>query len=173
VNLKPNPVFLCKEFDYSTGKRNFEGFNIEGMKHRLGPGLEEDALLCPVRALRWYLDRTKHLRGNKTRLFISYKAGHKTDICLNTISSWIKETVKMAYKDCPEGTMKILKVSAHEVRALAASTAFYGNIALSEVLKAARWTNQTTFTSFYLRDVSVDLEGLSSLGPIMVAQQVV
>ncbi len=72
ITLAPNPKFINKNFDYSTGKRNFQGFTIEAMKHRLGPGLEEEALLCPVRALRWYLHKTKDLRGNRTRLFISY-----------------------------------------------------------------------------------------------------
>ena len=50
--------------------------------------------------------------------------------------------------------MKVLKVKGHEVRALAASTTFYGNSTMEEVLKAARWAQQTTFITYYVRDVS-------------------
>ena len=41
---------------------------------------KEDRTLCPVRALRYYLDRTKDLRGSRSLLFISFKKGHTSDI---------------------------------------------------------------------------------------------
>jgi integrase len=66
VTLAPHP-----SSSRSTGSRNFEGFQIEALKHRLGSGLEQEALLCPVRALKYYLDRTKPLRGDNTQLFVS------------------------------------------------------------------------------------------------------
>ena len=34
---------------------------------------KEDRTLCPVLALRYYLDRTKDLRGSQSHLFISFK----------------------------------------------------------------------------------------------------
>jgi integrase len=172
VTLSPHPKFLPKNFNYTTGGRNFEGFQIEALKHRLGPGLEQEASLCPVRALRFYLDRTKPLRGDNTQLFISMVGEKKTPVCKNTIASWVKNTVLEAYRTAPGKDMENLKVSSHEVRALATSTAFYSNVAMEEVLKAARWANQSTFTTFYLRDVAEDLEGIKRLGPINVAQSV-
>ena len=169
VKLAPNPKFLAKNFDYATGNRNFEGFVIESLKHRLGPGLEQDALLCPVRALRYYLHRTENKRKETTQLFIAIN-GSKP-VCKNTISSWLKQTVKMAYQDCDEEVLKKLNIKAHEVRAIATSTAFYGNTAMSDLLKAVRWAAQTTFTTYYLRDVAQDLSGIYSLGPVIVAQK--
>ncbi len=53
-----------------------------------------------------------------------------------------------------------MKVSSHEVRALATSTAFYGNTAMTEIMKAARWAQSTSFTTFYLRDVAQNMEGI-------------
>ncbi len=47
-------------------------FTIETMKHILGPGLEEEALLCPVRVLRWYLDKTKDLPEMKKNTTIHF-----------------------------------------------------------------------------------------------------
>ncbi len=51
VTLTPNPRFVAKNYNYKAGKNNFQGFEIEALKHRLGPGLEEEISLCPVRAL--------------------------------------------------------------------------------------------------------------------------
>ena len=41
---------------------------------------KEDRTLCPVRALRYYLDRTKDPRGSQSLLFISFNKGHTSDI---------------------------------------------------------------------------------------------
>ena len=51
---------------------------------------KEDRTLCLVRALRYYLDRTKDLRGSQLLLFISFKKGHTSDIRPATLSSWLK-----------------------------------------------------------------------------------
>ena len=53
---------------------------------------------CPVRALRYYLDRTSDLRQNKELVFVSFKKGFGKDISPATISSWIKQTVILCYE---------------------------------------------------------------------------
>ena len=45
--------------------------------------------LCPVRAMRYYLDQTKDLRGSCSLLFISFRKGHTSDIRPATLSSWL------------------------------------------------------------------------------------
>ena len=55
-----------------------------------------DRLLCPVRALKFYLKMTSSYRQNRTRLFLPIK-GNK-DISKDTISRWISYTVKLAYR---------------------------------------------------------------------------
>jgi integrase len=172
VMLRPNPIFVAKNYDYSSGQRNFEGFQLEALKHRLGPGLEEEVKLCPVRALKYYLKRTEKLRGQERQLFISIKPGNKKKgVGKNTMASWVKQAILKAYENCSPEILRKMKISSHEVRALATSTAFYGNTALKEILKSARWSQQTTFTSFYLRDVSQDMQEVYRLGPLLVAQQ--
>ena len=59
----------------------------------LDKSLKGDRSLCPVRALRYYLDRTSDLRQNKELVFVSFKKGFDKDISPATISSWIKQTV--------------------------------------------------------------------------------
>ena len=173
VHLTPNPKFLAKNYNYSSGKNNFEGFSIEALKHRLGPGLDDEYTLCPVRALRYYLDRTASQRGDTTQLFISLNKKAERSVSKNTIASWVKTTILSAYKNFPEDKLASLKVSSHEIRALAVSTAFYANTAVDDILKACRWAHQNTFTSFYLRDVTNDLEGIFRLGPVVAAQKVI
>ena len=55
---------------------------------------KEDRTLCLVRALRYYLDRTKDLRGCRSLLFNAFKKGHTSDIRPTTLSSWLKQTKK-------------------------------------------------------------------------------
>ena len=49
---------------------------------------KQDRSLWPVRALSYYLNRTKDLRGDRSLLFISFKKGHSTDmlLCLDGLS---------------------------------------------------------------------------------------
>ena len=83
-------------------------------------------LLCPVRALRCYLDRTKDSRGARQLLFISFKMIHIKDIQCSTILSWLKNTIKFGYSKVENADMDLSGVKAHDVRAFAASKTFYG-----------------------------------------------
>ena len=128
-------------------------------------------LLCPVRAVKIYLKRTKSIRGNRTRLFIPTKGNH--DINKSTISSWVKFTIKKAYKSISNRHIPLFKPRAHELRALSASWAYFNFIPLDEVIKAAVWSSSSTFAKFYLRDFQVQQANLRDLGSLVVAQKVV
>ena len=52
--------------------------------------------------------------------------GHIKDIQCSTILSWIKNTIKFCYSKVENADMDLLGVKAHDVRAFAASKAFYG-----------------------------------------------
>ena len=43
-----------------------------------------------------------------------------------------------------------MKISAHEVRALSSSWAYWNSVALEDVVRAAYWRTNSTFSSFYL-----------------------
>ena len=130
-----------------------------------------DRLLCPVRALKFYLKMTRSYRQNRTRLFLPIK-GNK-DISKDTILRWISYTVKLAYRKLTKRDISFLKIKAHEVRALSFSWAFFNKVPLNDILQAAVWNSSSTFAKFYLRDMSQQAENLQSLGPIVVAQKVV
>ena len=172
VKLAPHPKFLAKNFDYSQGGRNFEGFIIKALDSPANSTSPRDVALCPVRALRAYLDKTAPLRGDTTQLFISLVRKSPGPVRKNTVASWLRQTVLLAYQDWKPGAANDLRVSSHEVRAIATSTAFFHNVAMKDLLRTARWRHQSTFTSFYLRDVAEELDGLKGLGPIMVAQNI-
>ena len=128
-------------------------------------------LLCPIRAIKVYLKRTKNLRKNRNRLFIPTRGDH--GINKSTISKWVKYTIKHAYKAISNNQIKLLKIRAHELRALSASWAYLNFIPLDEIIKAAVWSNSSIFASHYLRDFSSQTSNLNDIGPVVVAQKVV
>ena len=98
--------------------------------------LSEDRSLCPVRALRYYLDKTKDLRQGKDLVFVSFRKDFHKDIVPVTISSWIKQTVLLCYQLSDQTAQDLHQVRAHDVRAFAASQAFQGGISLDQILSA-------------------------------------
>ena len=132
---------------------------------------DPDRLLCPVRALKFYCKATSTLRGSRTRLFLPVVGSG--DISAATISRWIKATIKFAYSKISPGDLNEFQVRAHELRALSSSWAFFNHAPLEEVLSAAFWRSATTFSSFYLRSFSSEVNNLHSLGPLVAAQRVV
>jgi hypothetical protein len=55
--------------------------------------------LCPVRALRFYVDWTKDpvFRRGRKRLFVSIVEGFEREIRLATVARWIVSTIQLAY----------------------------------------------------------------------------
>ena len=134
---------------------------------------KEDWTLCPVRALRYYLDRTKDLRGSRSLLFISFKKGHTSDIRPSTLSSWLKQTILLCYKQADQQALDFVQVKAHDIRAFAASKAFYGGVSVDQIMQACHWKAHNTFTNFYLKDLTwSDNDRNMYLGPVVAAQQV-
>ena len=50
--------------------------------------------------------------------------------------------------------MVLLGVKAHDVRAFAASKAFYGGVSMDQIMQACHWKSHNTFTRFYLKDLA-------------------
>ena len=137
----------------------------------------EERTLCPVRALNYYVARSKGVRSKAKakKLFVAYAPKHEGDISAKTISKWIKKAVIQAYEVASkcETSLKLHQIRSHEVRALSASLASLGDISVDKILSAASWKSHNTFTSFYLRDLAVEQEGLIKLGPLVASQSVV
>ena len=172
VSLSPSPCFLSKNQLAREGPESVAPVVIPALAPTLDSSLKEDRSLCPVRALRYYLDKTKDLRNSKELVFVSFKKNFDKDISPSTISSWIKQTVILCYQLSDQKALTLHQVKAHDVRAFAASKAFQGGVSLDQILSACHWKSHNTFTQFYLKDVAWADSEVYHLGPIVAAQQV-
>ena len=172
VFLYPSPSFLSKNQLAKEGPDSVAPVVIPALAPSLDRSLKGDRSLCPVRALRYYLDRTADLRQNKELVFVSFKKGFDKDISPAAISSWIKQTVVLCYELSDQEALTLHQVKAHDVRAFGASKAFQSGISLDQILSACHWKSHNTFTQFYLKDVAWADSELFHLGPVVAAQQV-
>ena len=140
VSLYPSPSFLSKNQLAKEGPDSVAPVVIPALAPSLDRSLKGDRSLCPVRALRYDLDRTADLRQNKELVFVSFKKGFDKDISPATISSWIKQTVVLCYELSDQEALTLHQVKAHDVRAFAASKAFQSGISLDQILSACHWT---------------------------------
>ena len=161
--------FVAKTQDPSSLAPRFEGFSVPALtnarKNRNG------RLLCPVRAVKVYLDRTAPHRPRCERLFVT--AGRsKKEISKTTVSFWLRKTISRAYE--LSGTaLPVPAPRARETRGIAPSILFRKNFAVDRVLKAGTWRRHTTFTRHYLRDIAHKSLDTFHLGPVVAAQSVV
>jgi len=169
VYLSLDPAFVAKTQVPGRANTAPKPIEIPALTQVLDQG-EEDLLLCPVRALKRYLRITRKVRPECSRLFVSSHKKVKKPISKNTISYWIRNVISDAYKRSHERDAEEVKVKAHEVRAIATSLLFKKNSSLTDVMEAASWRSQTTFSSFYLRDVTHKSLDLHTLGPVVAAQ---
>ena len=96
-----------------------------------------------------------------------------SDISPVHISTWIKKLVQDAHEHAGVEYLHLDKVSAHDVQKFSASWAAFNDAPFDEIMQAAYWKNQTTFTSFYLKAMATQAEGLFALGQIVAAQTVI
>ena len=69
--------------------------------------------------------------------------------------------------------MDLVQVKAHDIRALAASKAFYGGVSVDQIMQACHWKAHNMFTNFYLKDLTwADNDNNLYLGLVVTAQQV-
>ncbi len=118
------------------------------------PPSEEDrelSLLCPVRALKIYFERSASFRRTE-QLFVSFgnrAKGHP--VTKQRLSMWIVDSVMLAYSSlglqCPIG------VRAHSTRGIASSWAWSSGVSITEICAAAGWASPSTFARFYNLDI--------------------
>ena len=147
IRLFPKLEFLAK--NQRANKAWSSWFIPDFKKHS---NKAKDLVLCPCRCLKAYLEKTKSLRGDKEELFITYQEGKNNPASKSTIARWIVSTIKQAYESCGETYPG--NPSAHDTRRLAVSWALFNGASIKEILKAAHWSQEDSFTKFYLKDVS-------------------
>jgi hypothetical protein len=131
--------------------------------------MSDDKKLCPIRALRYYLQRTSQHRRTTKKLFVSTLAPFQ-GISASTLSKWITNTVRICYAHATGGNRALAQIRAHDLRGFATTWAFKNSVPLLEVMKVGTWKKHTTFTDFYLKDLTSLQNGLRSLGTLSVAQ---
>ena len=172
VSLSPSPSFISKNHLAKEGPACVAPVIIPALAPSLDKSLKEDRSLCPVRALRYYLDKTKDLRSGKELVFVSFRKSFQKDIVPATVSSWIKQAIVLCYQMSDQQAQQLHQVRAHDVRAFAASKAFQGGVPLDQILAACHWKSHNTFTQFYLKDLAWADSDVYHLGPVVAAQQI-
>ena len=95
VVLRANPAFLPKvvNVDYMSREIDLHAF----LPFESDVSIPNLSTLCPVRAVKLYLQRTQHLRKDNN-LFCSYAVNHTGfKVTSQTVSRWIRDTICYAY----------------------------------------------------------------------------
>jgi integrase len=167
VTIVPDPSFIAKT--QLVGRQPvLDSVEVKSLSNFLGDDMGGDLTLCPVRALKMYLVRTRDIRKERTKLFISFKQGYSAEIHANTISSWLKKVIIMTHEESTDKDHRILGIKAHQVRGVAASWANLNNISMDDIMTNCSWKNHNTFTSYYLKDLALIRDDMHHLGPVMV-----
>ena len=111
--------------------------------HFFFPSLPENPTLCPVMTLKAYEDRTKPIRDNEPRLFISFIKPYKA-VTSSSVARWLKAVLTAAGIDTAI-------FSAHSTRGASSSAAAKVGITTNDILKAADWSSESVFQKFYYK----------------------
>lgn len=111
------------------------------------PFFNDNPEVCAASALLCYIDRTKELRKDNKKLFISFKKPHKS-VSTQTLSRWVKIVLKNSGIDTA-------KFSAHSTRHAAVSAANRKGVQLDVIRNSAGWSRSSeVFARFYNRPLS-------------------
>ena len=153
VWLKPNPAFRTKNLVVPDLPVELKAFR---------PADRTLHGLCPVRALRLYVQKTTVPRRS-SQLFVSYAPGKgHSAVTSSSLSRWVVEAITMAYASA--GVQAPAALRAHSTRGIATSWAVTRGVPVQEVCMAANWSSQSTFMAFYNLDVSASTLAHSVLG---------
>ena len=111
--------------------------------------MEEETLLCPVRAMRFYLHQTKSILPSPSNLFVSPRRRQRA-ITKNVISFFLRETISGAGA-VREGEHQYLR--AHSIRVVSTSLSFNKSWSVKQVLSAVTWRSNSVFASFYMKKI--------------------
>jgi hypothetical protein len=109
--------------------------------------IREDIFWCPVRAVRYYLDRTSGLRGKADQMFLTH-ASPNGPASKSTIARWIVSVILDA-----QAIESQFRPKAHSVRSIASSWAFHKGVSIQEICDQVSWKAQTTFSAVYYRNI--------------------
>ena len=164
VALFPSSDFIAKNQLARQGSQSVYPVIIPDLLPIVDRQFKEDRTLCPVRALRFYLGRTMDLRGPRSFLFISFLKGHTSDIRPATLSSWLKQTILLYYKQADQQALDLVQVKRMT----------FGPSWLLRLLRASISLESSLYIyQFYPKDLTwSDNDNNMYLGPVVAAHQV-
>ncbi len=151
ATLRPRPGYVPKvpTTPFRDQVVNLQALPLEEAKPAL-------ALLCAVRALRHYTDRTQSFRTSE-QLFVCYGGQQKGKaVSKQRMAHWIVDAITLAYE--AQGVPCPLRLRAHSTRGVASSWALVRGALLADICRAAGWATPNTFARFY----SLRVEPVSS-----------
>ncbi len=114
------------------------------------------ALLCPVRALQQYEDRTQSFRTSE-QFFVCYGGQQKGKaVSKQRMAHWIVDAITLAYE--VQGAPYRLRLHAHSTRGVASSLVLARGTSLADICRAVGWATPKTFPRLY----SLRVESVSS-----------
>ncbi|XP_059199216.1 uncharacterized protein LOC131979287 [Centropristis striata] len=144
MTLRPNPVFVPKVVGSCSP--------IDLVAFAASSGELRSHALCPVRAVRTYVDRTGGFRRSD-QLFVSWASPHRgKPITKQRLSHWVVEAIALAYAG--QGLQPPVGLRAHSTRGVATSWALFRGVSVQDICAAASWSSPLTFVRFYMLDVS-------------------
>ncbi len=146
VTLRPRPGYIPKVL--STSFRS-QVVTLHSFHPPPFASSEDERLhmLCPVRALKLYVDRFKVCRKS-SQLLVCFGTGRRG---LATISHWVRDAISLAYE--ARNLPSPLSLRAHSTRDIASSQALFRGVPLEDICVAAGWSSPHTFVKFYNLDV--------------------
>ncbi len=150
VTLRPRLGYVPKSLSkpFRTQKVSLLALSSESSPSR---SADAQTSVCPVRALRIYIDRSASFRQSD-QLFVCYGGFTKgRAMSKQKLSHWIVDAIMAAYTsqflECP------LHIRAHSTRAIASPRAWSRGMSIQDICLAAGWSSQNTFARFYKLDV--------------------
>ena len=125
-----------------------------GIAHLFSKDLER--LLCPVQALGLYVVKsTERAKEDlQQKLFVLYPPD--IQLFATHFRRWVTETIRLTHENSSQ--TDVPKIRAHDVRAEAASIAYYRNTPLTELCGLIGWKSSNVFVRHYLKDMAADTE---------------
>ncbi len=150
VTLRPRPGYIPKVL--STSFRS-QVVTLHSFHPPPFASSEDEKLhmLCPVRALKLYVDRSKVWRKS-SQLLVCFGAGRRgLATSKQRISHWVRDAISLAYE--ARNLPSPLSLRAHSTRSVASSQALSRGVTLEDICVAAGWSSPHTFVKFYNLDV--------------------
>jgi hypothetical protein len=102
---------------------------------------------CPVRALKWYINKTQIARGKIEQLFITNVKPYRP-AAKSTMAGRLVNVITNAGAVQDPG-----KPRAHSIRGYSASWALAKGLSISDIINTVSWRTETTFIKTYLKEV--------------------